>query len=110
VIDKGSVKDNWLESSCSAMFAYGLAKAAERGWIKKEYRKKAMSAFRGLIDRYVYFDDQGLFHLTGTVKVGTLNFASSNGDFDYYVHTDRRIDDFKGVGAFFFAAQQLANQ
>jgi unsaturated rhamnogalacturonyl hydrolase len=110
VVDKGAAKDNWLESSCSAMFAYGLAKAADRGWIKKEYRNNAKLAFRGLIDRQVYFDEKGLFHLTGTVKVGTLNFASSLGDFDYYVHTDRRIDDFKGVGAFFFAAQQLADE
>lgn len=108
VVNRGEAKDNWHESSCSAMFAYGLAKAADQGVIKKEYRRNAMAAFRGLCDRHVYFDDKGLFHLTGTVKVGTLNFANSNGDYDYYVNTDRRIDDFKGVGAFFFAAQQLA--
>jgi unsaturated rhamnogalacturonyl hydrolase len=110
VVNKVDAKENWHESSCSAMFAYGLAKAADRGWIKKAYRNNAKAAFRGLVERHVYFDEKGLFHLTGTVKVGTLNFASSNGDFDYYVHTDRRIDDFKGVGAFFFAAQQLAAQ
>ena len=107
VVDRGDHPANWHETSCSAMFSYALARSVHQGYLPKKYLENAEKAFRGLCEHHVYFDEQGLFYLTGTVKVGTLNFASSQGDFDYYVNTDRRINDFKGVAAFLFAALEL---
>ncbi|NLP10538.1 glycoside hydrolase family 88 protein [bacterium] len=107
VVDRGDHTANWHETSCSAMFSYALARSVHQGYLPKKYLKNAEKAFQGLCRHHVYFDEQGLFYLTGTVKVGTLNFASSQGDFEYYVNTDRRINDFKGVAAFLFAALEL---
>lgn len=107
VLDRGQEPDNWHETSCSAMFCYALARSANQGYLPPRYKKYAQKAFKGLCDHHIYFDDQGLLYLTGTVKVGTLNFASSKGDYAYYVNTDRRINDFKGIGAFLFAALEL---
>ena len=107
VIDRGTKADNWHETSSSAMFCYAFARAVHQGYLPKKFLQSAEKSFKGLCDHHVYFDEQGLLYLTGTVKVGTLNFASSKGDYDYYISTDRRINDFKGVGAFLFAALEL---
>lgn len=107
VVDRGQEPDNWHETSCSAMFCYTLARGVHQGYLQPRYLKNAQNAFKGLCDHHVFFDDQGLLYLTGTVKIGTLNFASSKGDYHYYVNTDCRINDFKGVAAFLFAALEL---
>ncbi|HAM99915.1 MAG TPA: glycosyl hydrolase family 88 [Marinilabiliales bacterium] len=107
VLDKGSRPDNWIETSCSAMFAYAYAKGATKGYLPGEYLQKAKEAFNSLINDYIYFDSQGRFYLTETVYVGTLNFKNSDGSYNYYINTDRRINDFKGVAAFLYLAMAL---
>ncbi|MFN8209060.1 MAG: glycoside hydrolase family 88 protein [Bacteroidales bacterium] len=107
VLDKGDRPDNWVETSCSAMFAYAFAKGAKKGYLPGEYLHKAEEAFNSLIKGYVYFDSEGRFYLTETVYVGTLNFKNSDGSYEYYINVDRRINDFKGVGAFLYLAMVL---
>jgi len=107
VLDKGSQPDNWIETSCSAMFAYAFAKGATKGYLPDEYLQKAKEAFNSLINGYVYFDSEGRFYLTETVYVGTLNFKNSDGSYNYYINIDRRINDFKGVAAFLYLAMAL---
>jgi len=106
-VDKGDKPGNWLESSGSAMIAYAYAKGYAKGYLGTEYHDKAKKAFEGLKNNEVYFDDQGKFYLSGTVKVGTLNLKVSKGDFNYYIGVDRRINDFKGVAAFMYLAIAL---
>jgi len=107
VVDKGYMPGNWFESSGSAMFAYAFAKGVQKGYLGSEFRPKALKAFNGLVDHEVYFDDQGKIYLNGTVKVGTLNLKVSKGNYEYYIGVDRRINDFKGVAAFFYLALVL---
>jgi unsaturated rhamnogalacturonyl hydrolase len=109
VVDKGQLPGNWFESSCTAMFAYAFAKGYTKGYLGNEYLQNAEKAFRGLIDNEMYFDDQGKLYLAGTVKVGTLNFKVSKGDYNYYIGTNRRINDFKGISAFIYLAFVLEN-
>lgn len=107
VIDKGSQPGNWIETSCSAMFAYAFAKGAHQGVLGKEYLENAQKVFRALQDQYIYFDDMGRLYLEQTVKVGTLNPKSSKGDFDYYVTTERRINDYKGLASILHLSLEL---
>jgi unsaturated rhamnogalacturonyl hydrolase len=107
VVDKGNLPGNWFESSCSAMFAYAFAKGAQKGYLGSEYQQLALKAFNGLVKREVYFDGSGNFYLNGTVKVGTLNFKYSKGNYEYYIGVDRHINDFKGVAPFFNLALVL---
>ncbi|MBA7573582.1 Unsaturated rhamnogalacturonyl hydrolase YteR [subsurface metagenome] len=89
------------------MFAYAFAKAYNKGYLDQSYFEKAKHAFDGLIDGYIYFDDEGKVYLTRTVKVGTLNFNYSDGSYEYYISVDRRINDFKGVSALLYLAMAL---
>jgi unsaturated rhamnogalacturonyl hydrolase len=107
VLDKGSRDDNWIETSCSVMFAYAYAKGAKNGYLPSAYLQKATHAFNSLINDYVYFDSEGHFYLTETVYVGTLNFKTSDGSYNYYINVDRRINDFKGVAAFLYLTMAL---
>jgi len=104
VIDKGGEPGNWIETSCSAMFTYAFAKGARKGYLNDSYRANAKRSFDSLLKNYVYFDDAGKLYLGQTVKVGSLNFKTSKGDYNYYVQSERRINDYKGLGAFLFAA------
>ncbi len=107
VIDKGSEGGNWIETSCSAMFTYAYAKGFRKGYLDKTYLVASHKAFDSIVNSYIYFDDAGRLYLDQTVKVGTLNFKTSKADYLYYVTSERRINDYKGLGALLFAAIEL---
>lgn len=39
IVDKGDHEDNWLESSCSALFIYTIAKALKAGYVEDTYQE-----------------------------------------------------------------------
>lgn len=107
VINKSYEPRNWIETSASAMFAYGFAKGFNKGILDKTYLAAAQKAFVSLQRDYIFFDDQGRLYFDGTVKIGTLNTKVSKGDLDYYVSTERRINDYKGLGALLYLSMEL---
>ena len=107
VLDKGDKPGNWIETSCSAMFAYSFAKGNHKGYLDQSFLTSAQQAYNGLLKNYIYADDNGNLHLDRTVKVGTLNPKTSKGDFQYYITTECRIDDYKGLAAFLYASIEL---
>jgi unsaturated rhamnogalacturonyl hydrolase len=110
VVNKADEPGNWIETSCSAMFAYAFAKGFKEGYLNRSYLEKADKAYNGLINNYVYFDDAGKIYLTKTVKVGTLNFNYSDGSYEYYISVDRRLNDFKGLSALLYLAMTLEKE
>lgn len=108
VTDKPGDAANWIETSSSAMFAYGFAKGANHGWLDASYRQRARDAFDSIIRNYTWYDDAGNLYLDQTVKVGTLNLKVSKGDYDYYVGGETRINDYKGLGALLYASLALS--
>ncbi|MBX2963519.1 MAG: glycoside hydrolase family 88 protein [Cyclobacteriaceae bacterium] len=107
VLDKGDKPLNWIETSCSAMFAYAFAKGHRLGILDKSYLTTANEAFDALLNQYVYVDEADNLHFDQTVKIGTLNPKGSKGDFEYYITTERRIDDYKGLASLLFLSIEL---
>jgi unsaturated rhamnogalacturonyl hydrolase len=107
VVDKGNQPGNWIETSCSAMFAYAFAKGQRQGFLTTDYQAAAQQAYQALLNNYVYVDDQGNLHLDRTVKIGTLNPKTSKGDFQYYISTECRINDYKGLASLLFLSMEL---
>jgi len=99
VMDKGALPGNWLETSCSAMHAYVLARSVERGWLEAMYRPSANAAYQGVL-AMVSRGTGGLANLEGTV-IGT-----SVGDLAYYLARPRQTNNVHGVGAFLIAHEQ----
>lgn len=109
IVDKGRPRgqypQNYIESSCSAMFSYALGKAAEKGYVDNPYFYLEVSrkAYEGLLANKISYDSQGRLILIDTVKVGSL---SGDGDYEYYVNVERVDNDYKGVGALMYATLQ----
>jgi len=107
VTDKGQMTGNWIETSASAMMAYAFAKGDRKGFFDRSYGVAARQAFTSLTKDYVFFDDEGRLYMDQTVKIGTLNVNTSKGDYNYYINTERRINDYKGLGALLYLSQEV---
>ena len=107
IIDKGDRSDNWIETSGSAMFTYAFAKGFHKGLLDKSFGDASDKAFASIIKNYVYADEKGDIHLDQAVKVGSLNLKNSKGDYSYYITSERRINDYKGLAALLYASMEL---
>lgn len=101
IVDKASQAGNWTETSCSSMFAYTLARAAQQGYIDGHYATVARKGYQGVLARISVGGD-GLTNLK-TVSVGT-----NVGDYAYYIARTQATNDFHGLGAFLIMNEQLA--
>ena len=101
VLDKGYLSDNWLESSCSALFAYSISRAVRMGIIDEKYITNAEKAFDGIIEYYTEMDGEDL--LVGGVCEGT-----DVSNYEWYSTRTPRINDLHGEGAFLLMCAELA--
>ncbi len=113
VLDEPNRAGNYLEASASSMFVYSLAKGARRGYLDVSYRRIAERGFDGLIANLVKVAPDGRVSLTNICQVAGLGGAprkdgsSRDGSYAYYVSEPIVADDYKGVGPFIMAAQEL---
>ncbi|GAA4256271.1 glycoside hydrolase family 88 protein [Dactylosporangium darangshiense] len=99
VVDKGSRGDNWTETSCSAMYTYTVDAAIKRGYVPASYQSTVDAGRTGEVNRISLHSD-GLTYLT-TISIGT-----NVGDYAYYVGRTQATNDFHGLGAFLFFAEE----
>ena len=108
VTDKGGQAGNYLESSGSSMFVYGLAKAARMGYINESYISAIKKGYEGLIKNFIETDSQGGFHLTKAVGgAGLGGTPYRDGTYDYYIKEPTRPDDLKATGPFMEACIEV---
>lgn len=114
VVDQGNRKGNYLEGSASSMFAYFLLKAADKGYINKEYLDNGIKAYKGILDNLIKVDDNGLVSITQVCGVAGLGGNPyRDGSYEYYVNEIIRDNDPKAVGPFIMASllyEELPNQ
>jgi len=94
VLDKPEL---WEETSCTAMFAYGIARAANRGWIDASNMAVARKAFAG-IAKNVTAD--------GEVKE-TCHGTNIGGTLDFYINRPHDGDDPHGHGPTILAGTEI---
>ena len=108
VTDKGGQAGNYLESSGSSMFIYGLAKAVRMGYISETYLPAIKKGYDGLIKNFIETDAQGDVHLTKAVGgAGLGGTPYRDGTYDYYVKEPTRSDDLKATGPFMGACIEV---
>ncbi|MDD9266992.1 glycoside hydrolase family 105 protein [Paenibacillus sp. GCM10023248] len=100
VVDKGDQPDNWLESSCTSLFVYTIAKAVKHGIVGGECAAAAVKGYEGLI-RTLKFDEQG------RVILPLICIGTSAGDYENYVTRPTSENDLHGVGAFVMACVEV---
>lgn len=109
VTDKAGGKDNYLEASGSAMFAYAFAKGANKGYLPSKYKKLANKAFDGLTKILIKkVDEDGGITLTNCCQVAGLGGNPyRDGSYEYYVNERKKDNDPKATGPFILAALEL---
>jgi len=93
VVDKGDCEDNWLESSCSALFIYFISKAIQRGYVDDSYRAVVDKAYKGLLEHMIEEKET-------TIDLNGICIGTSAGVYDYYVARPTSTNDLHGMGAF----------
>jgi rhamnogalacturonyl hydrolase YesR len=94
VLDKPDV---WEETSCTAMFAYSIARAVNRGWIDPANMAVARKAFAGIAK-----------NVTPDGAVENTSEGTSIGlDLDYYANRRRPHDDPHGRGPVMMAGTEI---
>lgn len=99
VLDDGANPRNWEETSCSAMFAYSIARAVNRGWIDSTNMAVAQKAFVAVCKRV---QPNGVVNETceGT-GIGT------NEDFYLKRNHTTNVDDLHGRGPVMLAGSEI---
>ena len=88
------------------MFAYGMARGAQRGWLPPEFLDHALRATRGVLNHQVDLLPGNRMDIRGTVQVGSL--GGDGGFYDYYVSVPVVTNDQKSIGAFMFLSMALS--
>jgi unsaturated rhamnogalacturonyl hydrolase len=94
VLDKPEL---WEETSCTAMFAYGIARAVNGGWIDPANMAMARQAFAGIAKKVT---------ADGAVNE-TCEGTNIGQTLDYYVKRGRHGDDPHGCGPALLAGTEI---
>lgn len=88
---------SWEETSCSAMFAYAIARAVNRGWISADYMDVARKGFAGVCTMVTE---------KGEVN-GTCRGTNIGQDAAYYLNRPRPDDELHGRGVVLLAGAEI---
>ena len=106
------VKDprNYLESTCSSMFAYCLLKAARLGYVGVDKRQAGIRAYEGILKKFIRVNADRTISLTDCCEVAGLGPQDKpwrDSSFDYYMSEPIRDNDAKGIGPFIWASLEM---
>lgn len=123
VMDSPEREGNYLESTCSAMMAYSMLKAVNKGYADEKYRENGMKAYQGIVDNFIRVEPDGTISLTDCCSVAGLGPGVSpavlkaapkvkenrrrDGSFEYYLSEKIRDNDAKGIGPFIWASLEV---
>ena len=129
VMDAPERQGNYLESTCSSMFAYALLKAYRMGYVGEKYRDAGIRAYKGIIDNFIKVHPDRTISLTNCCSVAGLGPAATpdvqaalkminpkgevkenrkrDGSYQYYLSEPIRDNDAKGVGPFIWASLEM---
>lgn len=102
VVDMEEREGNYLEASCSCMFAFFLKKCLMSGYLDASYEVVLEKAMKGILREFVSVDEEGWVHVHHVCAVAGLGPAQKpqrDGTFGYYISEPVRDDDGKAVGA-----------
>lgn len=112
VVEFSGYKDNYLESSGTAMFSYAILKAVRLGYLSKTYQKYGKLAFDGIIENYIT-EENGEVLLGGICKSAGLGRHPElgiirDGSYQYYTSGEPVVtNNGHGVAPFLMAYNEI---
>ena len=124
VMDAPNREGNYLEATCSSMFAYALLKAYRKGYVANNaFQDAGIRAYRGILQHFIRVNDDETISLTHCCSVAGLGPGLSekvkraapnvkenrrrDGSYNYYLSEPVRDNDAKGVGPFIWASLEM---
>lgn len=108
VLDQPGREGNYLEATCSVMFAYTYLKGVRMGYLDAGLLPYAKKVYEDCVRELISTDDKGLISIEKCCSVGGLGGSSMRmGDFAYYLSEPVRPNDSKGVGPFIWASLEM---
>ena len=77
VMDAPGKEGNYLESTCTSMFAYVLLKAYNKGYLGTKYRDAGIKAYQGIIKNFIRVNADKTISLTQCCEVAGLGPAAT---------------------------------
>ena len=103
VLDKPGKADNWIESSCTFLFAYSYAKAIRLGIADDEEFSGVLERAYAACIEHLYFDE-GNNLVVDNVCEGT---CINDGTYEHYISRRKVKNDLHGVGAFLLMCAEM---
>ena len=132
VMDEPGREGNYLESTCTSMFAYVLMKAYNKGYLGEKYRDAGIKAYQGILKNFIRVNADKTISLTQCCEVAGLGPATTpqviaamkkinpkgsvkenkrrDGSYEYYLSEPIRDNDAKGVGPFIWASLEYEKE
>jgi len=108
VVDQGNRKGNYQEASVSSMMMYFYAKACNKGYLVKSYKKIATKAYNGIVKNLIKNNPDGTISITNCCAVAGLGGNPyRDGSYEYYIHETIRDNDGKATGPFIQGCLEL---
>jgi unsaturated rhamnogalacturonyl hydrolase len=108
VLDQSDRAGNYHEASASSMFVYAIAKGVRRGYLDRTMLPVATRGYQGILDHLISIDPDGLVSIHGVCQVAGLSGKDNrDGSYEYYIHEPVVSNDYKGIGAFILASEEL---
>jgi unsaturated rhamnogalacturonyl hydrolase len=105
VPDRSGAEGNYIETSCTAMFAYSIFKGVRMGCLDRKYLAVAEKAYQGLLDNFIVTNPDGTVSMKNICGVAGLGGDPyRDGSYEYYIGELIRDNDPKGVGPFILAS------
>lgn len=99
---------NYLETSGTAIIAYGILKAVRLGFLPQKYKSFGEKAFFGTAEKYLSFNDKNEPQLGGICLVAGLGGADKrDGSVKYYLSEPIVKNEAKGVAPMLLAYTEL---
>ena len=109
VPDRAGKEGNYLESTCSAMYCFAMAKGARLGVLPAHYKDEARKVLEGLKAHKIITNADGTLSLIDCCAVAGLGGNPyRDGTYEYYIHERIRPDDPKGIAPLILAALELS--
>lgn len=108
VPDQSGREGNYLEATASSMFVYSLLKGVRMGYLDQSFMEPAKRGFEGILKNFIQENEDGLISLTSCCAVAGLGGNPyRDGSYEYYISTEVRDNDPKGVGPFIMACIEM---
>ncbi len=88
--------ESWIETSCTGMFVYGLARGVNEGWLDRSATEDALRGWAALTRKVTASGD--VIDVCGSTDVGDVN---------YYLNRPRLQGDLHGFGPFLLAGSEI---